>query len=424
MNDLKKGMKGSLVSAAQLSLKRSGFYLGSLDGDFGAKTEVAVKYFQRANMQKTDGIIGRKTWALMEKYLTGYFEYALKRGDTYWLLAHRYATSIDAIRLANPEINAEFLKIGQKIIIPFGFHVVTAEIPYSYELTRLIVKGLSVRYPFLKLNSIGRSVLGREIFLIEAGSGENIASFNGAHHANEWITVPVILKFLEQYAASYAFENNERIKKLFETTKLLAVPLVNPDGVDLVTGAINENSTVIASAKAISAKYPNIPYPRGWKANIVGTDLNLNYPAMWEKAREIKFSQGFTTPAPRDFVGKAPLCAPESRAMAEFTENSKPQLILAYHSQGEIIYWKYLDYSPPRDEEIVNALSKVSGYTPEYTPENSSYAGYKDWFIASFKLPGYTIEVGKGTNPLPLSQFDKIYRDNKALMLEALAQIL
>ena len=35
----------------------------------------------------------------------------------------------------------------------------------------------------------------------------------------------------------------------------------------------------------------------------VGVDLNLQFPAGWEQAKEIKFAQGFTSPAPRDYVG-------------------------------------------------------------------------------------------------------------------------
>ena len=75
-------------------------------------------------------------------------------------------------------------------------------------------------------------------------------------------------------------------------------------------------------------------------------DLNLQFPANWEKAKEIKFEQGFKTPAPRDFVGSAPLVAPESIAMYKFTLSHNFRLILAYHTQGRTIYWRYLDYLP------------------------------------------------------------------------------
>ena len=38
-----------------------------------------------------------------------------------------------------------------------------------------------------------------------------------------------------------------------------------------------------------------------------GVDLNLQFPAGWEQAKEIKYAQGFNQPAPRDFVGFGPL---------------------------------------------------------------------------------------------------------------------
>lgn len=424
MEILRKGSRGSLVSMAQLALKRAGFYGGALDGIFGAKTESAVRYFQYLNRIRTDGIIGNITWNLLEKYIRGYFRYTLKRGDTYWLLANKYGTSVRAIMLANPDINENFLRIGQVINLPFGFNVVPTDIPYSSYLTTLVIQGLIVRYPFLELSVCGQSVMGKDLYCIRAGNGNKEVFYNAAHHANEWITVPILLKFLEQYANAYAFSGRiggTDAAELFNETTLYTVPLVNPDGIDLVTGALT-NGEYYEEAVRISQNYPAISFPDGWKANIRGTDLNLNYPANWERARELKFEQGFVSPAPRDYVGEEPLSEPESRAMYDFTLEHDFRLILAYHTQGEIIFWKYLDYDPPRAEEIGNIMSQRSGYPLMITPEYSSFAGYKDWFIQTYNRPGYTIEAGLGENPLPISQFDKIYRDNIGILVTGLAE--
>ena len=108
---------------------------------------------------------------------------------------------------------------------------------------------------------------------------------------------------------------------------------------------------------------------------------------------------------------------PEALAIYNFTLAHNFRLILAYHSQGEVIFWQFQNYNPPDSLAIGRRLSAVSGYALENTPFNSSFAGYKDWFIQSYFRPGYTIEVGLGTNPLPLSQFDKIYSDNLGILV-------
>ena len=136
-------------------------------------------------------------------------------------------------------------------------------------------------------------------------------------------------------------------------------------------------------------------------------------------AREIKFSQGYVRPAPRDFVGRAPLNQLETRALAEYTQQVDPDLVLAYHAQGKEIYWQFMNYEIPGAEALGQEFARVSGYTLAETPYASSFAGYKDWFIQQFRRPGYTIEVGSGENPLPLEQFDEIYRDNLGILVTA-----
>ena len=130
------------------------------------------------------------------------------------------------------------------------------------------------------------------------------------------------MKFLADYC--YTYVNNLNIygysaRSLYENTTIYIMPMINPDGVNLVTGEIRPNSSLYTNTQLIANRYPNIPFPNGWKANIRGVDLNLQFPAGWNEARRIKFSQGFTTPSPRDFVGFGPLTEPEALAIYNFT---------------------------------------------------------------------------------------------------------
>lgn len=150
-----------------------------------------------------------------------------------------------------------------------------------------------------------------------------------------------------------------------------------------------------------------------------GIDLNLQFPADWLRAREIKFAQGFIRPAPRDFVGYGPLTEPESLAIYNFTLTHNFKLILAYHTQGEIIFWRYLNLEPPEAQTVGERFAQISGYLLDDNANTESYAGYRDWFIQDYRRPGYTFETGLGVNPLPINQFDKIYSDNIGVLITA-----
>lgn len=99
------------------------------DGDFGIETQQAVAAFQRAADLKADGIVGPLTWqALYQTYLgvgdiippdvdTGVMDYTVRSGDTLWLLAQRYHTTVDDIKRLNG-LTSDELSIGQVLKIP------------------------------------------------------------------------------------------------------------------------------------------------------------------------------------------------------------------------------------------------------------------------------------------------------------------
>ena len=297
--------------------------------------------------------------------------------------------------------------------------IVNTTVPITSESCRQMIEAIVKTYPFCRSEILSFTAFERPILTLVIGNGPRKVVFSAAHHANEWITSLVLLKYAEELAE--AIHSGGEIygrpaREIAEAVTIYMVPMVDPDGVDLVVGAISPDEVQYALALRIARNYPDIPFPEGWKANLLGVDLNLQYPAEWLQARNIKFSQGFISPAPRDYVGRAPLNQLESRALAGYTEFIDPALVLAYHSQGREIYWKFLDIELPEARALGEKMADASGYSLSDTPYASGFAGYKDWFIQRFRRPGYTIEAGSGENPLPLSQFDKIYQENVPIL--------
>jgi g-D-glutamyl-meso-diaminopimelate peptidase len=297
--------------------------------------------------------------------------------------------------------------------------IVQTNVPITAESCQEMILQITRTYPFCRSELLATTAFQRPIRTLVIGNGPRKVIYTAAHHANEWITALILLKFAEELAE--AIREGGKVygvdaRTIVDAATIYMVPLVDPDGVDLVVGAIEPGQIQYETARALADNYPTIPFPEGWKANLLGVDLNLQYPAGWLQAREIKFSQGFIRPGPRDYVGRAPLGQIESRALAGYTEAIDPELVLAYHTQGEVIYWQFRDYEVPGAQELAEDFARTSGYRAEEVPFESSFAGYKDWFIQRFRRPGFTIEVGQGENPLPLEQFAEIYRRNLGIL--------
>lgn len=232
-----------------------------------------------------------------------------------------------------------------------------------------------------KLFQIGYSVLEEPLWLVRIGTGPRKIHINACVHANEWLTSWVVWDGLN-------FLLEPEFACLLNQCTMDFVPMVNPDGANICIDGRTE-----------------------WKANANGVDLNDQFPAGWlvEKNRRQIFQSG-----PQDFAGDLPLSEPEAQALVRLVRQSDYQSVLSVHAQGEEIYWNYRGYEPRHSSEWAAQLAAVSGYAA--VELSNSDAGFKDWFIQEFARPGFTVEIGIGRNPLPLSDFPDICQRFRVLL--------
>lgn len=267
--------------------------------------------------------------------------------------------------------------------------------------------------PLLNTEVIGHSVMGKELIAIKLGQGKREVHFNASIHANEWITAVLMIKFIRDCLRSLdeanGFYKGYDLNGLLQESTVWLVPLLNPDGVELVLEGINQEHPFEQQLLEWNKYSTDFS---GWKANIRGVDLNDQFPAFWEEER---IRRDVAKPGPMNYSGPAPLSEPEASAIAAFTLKHDFALVISLHTQGEEIYWNYRGFEPLRAAEIAEKFAAESGYQAVFITDSD--AGYKDWFIQQFRRPGFTVEAGYGKNPLPIEQVEAIYQKVSKILL-------
>ena len=279
------------------------------------------------------------------------------------------------------------------------------------------LSALRGRYRFLEVMPIGRSVVGREIYGAMLGTGQQRVLYAAAFHAQEWLTSLVTLRFCEELCQALHSDMpflGVDLRDALAGRCLVLLPQVNPDGVDIALHGAESAGDWCESVRSHGGDEPG-----RWQANARGVDLNHNYDAGREQLIAMERAQGIDGPCARQWCGPAAHSEPETQAVVSLCERAKFRHVLALHSQGEEIYWQYGDRTPPSAHMMAKILASASGYTVAQPDGLASHGGFKDWFIQQTGRPGFTIELGRGVNPLPLADFEPLYEKVREMLLLA-----
>ncbi len=290
------------------------------------------------------------------------------------------------------------------------------EIEPNYNTQRQTIFALEQKYPFLRASKIGESHVGRDIYALFVGNMGNPTLFAGGFHATEWLTVSVLMKFAERIcAAAYSDDAicDVDVPKSLATRGVIIVPCVNPDGVEIVLSGVQSAGEYSQSiTKICGGDFSN------WNANARGVDINHNFNAGWEMLKDTEKKNGIVSPSARRFGGYAPESENETKALCNLCRNFNVRKAMALHSQGEEIYWNFGANTPHQSRAIGEILAKSSGYTlTEPAEKIATGGGFKDWFINEFSKPAFTVEIGRGKNPLPINQLNSIYEKIEEMLM-------
>lgn len=268
-------------------------------------------------------------------------------------------------------------------------------------------KRINENYPFVKCETIGHTHCNREINAFTIGNPDEQVLYIGGVHGMEYITSRLLMRYFMRLCEHYKNckkLNGYKIRCFLSRHGLTIIPCLNPDGAAICR--IGANSAGELADFVNKASFGNTEH---WQANAVGVDINHNFDAEWDDVRRRETEAGITRPGATKFGGEFPESEPETKAVTNYCRNNNIRHAIAFHSQGEEIYYKFGQNTPERSGKLANIMEKLTNYALSEPTGTAVGGGFKDWFILEINRPAFTVEVGMGKNPLPDSDLDAIY---------------
>ncbi len=285
------------------------------------------------------------------------------------------------------------------------------EKPCDGEYRAEFLKGFNRDFPECDTGIIGRSILGRDIDYYRLGKGKCHIVAVGAHHGMEHITARALCDFVMSMTTKQKEGNSLcgiDARFLLKAVSFFIIPCLNPDGVEMAIHGAKESPLYERQIKMNGGSTDF----SAWQANARGVDLNHNYDYGFTKYKRLETECGIS-PGASKYSGEFPESEPETRSMAGFVRALSPQAIVSLHTQGEEIY------SMPKNDKtarIADKLAKALEYECCEPLGTAAYGGLSDYAGASLGIPSFTVELGRGKNPLPYSLLPSVNRGTERIL--------
>jgi carboxypeptidase T len=250
------------------------------------------------------------------------------------------------------------------------------------------------RLPYRSL--LGKSVWGVEISHdVREDSGKPVFLNTGVHHAREWPTAEFVLEFAWELLRND--RRDPQFTRLLEDGKIVAVPVVNPDGYDISRRLVQEQKR--KNCRVNPGQIPTAAQCEDQANASFGVDPNRNYGAFWG---------GPGSSADRrasNHRGEAPWSEPEIRNMRELSAGHQVTVAINNHTPDErLLRAPSSSNEPiPADVEVYDALAQLLGadldfpagpwteiyYEASGTAEQTAYYGAGTLAFTPELTPGF-----------------------------------
>lgn len=286
-------------------------------------------------------------------------------------------------------------------------------VEHSYFEQKKIMTQLRALYPFMEVQTVGKTAAGREIKALFIGQGEDYTVLLSGANAGFRLGPLLLLRFAEELCNSMLTGREFcgiNIRKAIFRRGVLLIPNLNPDGAEIaLRGAMGCGYLSEKISEMCNGEYSK------WRANLRGVELFGNFKGNFEALQ----NKAKSKPAASGFYGYRAESEPETVSLIHLLNQTPTRAFLEIAAPGETVLYTGSESNANGSSRMAEVLAGVSGFTVT-PPLGRPKTEICDYFATHSGQPGFCVKIGNETIP-QVSQLESWYfRLREMLVLFAL----